>query len=221
MKTVLITGTNRGIGLEMCRQLKNKGYSVTAVCRQASENLKELEIEIIEGIDVGQNDVIEKLKASLGNQRKFDVLINNAGILRGDNLEELDFKSIEDQFQVNALGPLRVTQAILPTLSEGSKILMITSRMGSVADNTSGRMYGYRMSKSALNMGSVSLAYDLKDRGIAVGIVHPGYVKTDMTNHSGHIETDESVRGILDRLDELTLANSGTFWHSNGEKLLW
>ncbi len=221
MKTVLITGTNRGIGLEMCRQLKNKGYIVTAVCRQASKDLKELGVEIIEGIDVSQNDLIEKLKTSLGNQRKIDVLINNAGILEGNTFGSLDFKSMENQFQVNALGPLRVTEAVLDLLHEGSKILMITSRMGSVADNTSGSMYGYRMSKSALNMGSVSLAYDLQNRGIAVGIVHPGYVKTDMTNYSGHIETDESACGILARLDELTLENSGTFWHSNGEKLPW
>ena len=136
-------------------------------------------------------------------------------------MENLDFDSIQRQFQVNAVGPLRIVSAVLPVLSKNSKIIMITSRRGSITDNTSGSSYGYRMSKAALNMASVSLAHDLKEKGIALGIVHPGYVKTDMTSHSGHIEPAESAQGILKRVEELNLENSGTFWHSNGEKLPW
>ena len=221
MKTALVTGTNRGIGLELVRQLKEKGFSLTAVCRTASEVLKSLDVEIIEAVDVSQESGIEILKKGLGNNRKFDVVINNAGILAREDLDSLDFESMERQFQVNALAPLRVVNVVLPMLSKGSKIIMITSRMGSIADNTSGSYYGYRMSKAALNIASVSLANDVKEKGIAVGIVHPGYVQTEMTNNTGNITPEESAAGILARMDELTLETSGTFWHSSGEKLLW
>ena len=122
---------------------------------------------------------------------------------------------------VNALGPLRMTYAMLPFLNDGAKIAMMTSRMGSIGDNTSGSRYGYRMSKAALNIASVSLAYDLKPRGIAVGILHPGFVRTKMTGNNGFIDPDEAVTALLTRIDELTLDNSGTFWHSNGNVLPW
>jgi NAD(P)-dependent dehydrogenase (short-subunit alcohol dehydrogenase family) len=123
--------------------------------------------------------------------------------------------------EVNALGPLRVTAALLPVLGEGSKIAIITSRMGSIGDNSSGSQYGYRMSKAAVNAAGVSLARDLRGRGVAVAIIHPGMVRTEMT--SGHgIEPAESVRGILARIDALTLASSGSFWHATtGEVLTW
>ncbi len=221
MKTVLVTGSNRGIGLALVRQLKERGFRVTAVCRRASEALKSLDVEMIEGVDVSQETGIEVLKKALGDNRQFDVAINNAGILAREDLDSLDFESMERQFQVNALAPLRVVNVVLPMLSKGSKIIMMTSRMGSIADNTSGSYYGYRMSKAALNMASVSLAHDVKEKGIAVGIIHPGYVQTEMTNNTGDITAEESAAGILARIEDLTLETSGTFWHSNGEKLLW
>jgi len=221
MKTVLITGTNRGIGLELCRQLKAAGWNVIAVCRTASQALKDLGVEIVEGIDVSQDAAIPKLKEELGEGRTLSAVINNAGLLEGMAWDQLDFESIARQFQINAVGPLRVMQAVQGMLTQGSKVLMMTSRMGSIADNTSGGSYGYRMSKTALTMAAVSLAHDLKEQGIAIGIIHPGYVRTDMTHHTGHMDPQESVEGILARLDQLNLENSGTFWHANGEVLPW
>lgn len=117
---------------------------------------------------------------------------------------------------------MRVTKALLPNLISGSKIIIMTSRMGSIADNTSGSSYGYRMSKVALSMAGKSLSHDLKPQGIAVAILHPGLVQTRMTNFtSSGITPQESVTGLLQRIDELTLENTGSFWHSNGEILPW
>jgi len=220
MKTVLVTGANRGIGLEYCKQLLARGDKVIAVCRGASDELSKLDLRIETGIDVIEGSQVEVLAQRLRDE-KIDILINNAGILRHEVLEDMNFSQIEKQFSVNALGPLRVTHALLPTLKEGSKIVMMTSRMGSIGDNTSGSRYGYRMSKAALNIASVSLAHDLKPKGIAVAILHPGFVRTEMTGNNGLIDADESVRGLLERIDGLSLENSGTFWHSNGEILPW
>lgn len=149
------------------------------------------------------------------------LLINNAGILRDEALGSLNFETIQQQLEVNALGPLRLTELLIPNLENPSKVAMITSRMGSIADNTSGGRYGYRMSKAALNIASVSLARDLKNKGVAVGIFHPGLVGTDMIGGHGDITPDEAAIRIIQRIDDLSLKNSGTFWHSNGELLPW
>jgi NAD(P)-dependent dehydrogenase (short-subunit alcohol dehydrogenase family) len=133
----------------------------------------------------------------------------------------MDFDRMRRQFEVNSLGPLRVTYALLPNLDEGSKVVIITSRMGSIGDNTSGSRYGYRMSKAAVNIAGVSLSHDLRPRGIAVAILHPGFVRTEMTNHQGLIDAPESAAGLLQRINELTMETSGSFWHANGERLPW
>jgi NAD(P)-dependent dehydrogenase (short-subunit alcohol dehydrogenase family) len=149
-------------------------------------------------------------------------LINNAGILENVSLKNLDFNSIRQQFEVNALGSLRLTQALLVNLKQGSKVIMMTSRMGSIEDNTSGGSYGYRMSKVALSMAGKSLSVDLKPQRIAVAILHPGLVKTRMTGFTDSgITPEQAVKGLLARIDELNLKNTGTFWHSNGEILPW
>ncbi len=221
MVTYLITGANRGIGYEYCRQLNERGDTVIAVCRSASEELKQLGVRVEEGIDITSDASVADLRARL-NDTAIDVLINNAGILKGVSLEDLDFECIREQFEVNALGPLRVTHALLPLLKAGSKIALMTSRMGSIGDNTSGSSYGYRMSKVALSMAGKSLAIDLKPRGITVAILHPGLVQTRMTGFtSSGITPEESVKGLLKRIDELTLENTGTFWHAHGEVLPW
>jgi NAD(P)-dependent dehydrogenase (short-subunit alcohol dehydrogenase family) len=220
MPNAIITGTNRGIGLELCRVLQQRGYSVTALCRKAGEELAALPVAVHEGFDVTDGSAIDAFANSVAPE-SIDLLINNAGILQSTSLENLDLDSMRRQFEVNALGPLRVTQALLPALKHGSKVALITSRMGSIADNDSGGSYGYRMSKAALNAAGASLARDLEPRGIAVAILHPGYVKTDMTGHSGLIETGEAVDGLLKVIDRLDIKNSGSFWHSNGEVLPW
>lgn len=221
MSTYLITGANRGIGLEYCRQLKERGNNVIAVCRTASEELKNLDLSIETGVDItSDTDVLSLIKRL--DRQPIDVLINNAGILERVSLESLDVNSIHRQFKVNALAPLRLTRALLPNLRTGAKIIMMTSRMGSIGDNTTGGSYGYRMSKVALSMAGKSLSQDLKSRNIAVAILHPGLVKTQMTNfNQSGITPEESVRGLIARIDELNLENTGTFWHSNGEILPW
>ena len=207
MATYLITGANRGIGYEYCRQLQRRGDIAIAVCRQPSDELHALGVQVETGIDLTDDaavaDLVQRLQGTT-----IDVLINNAGIVERVTLDDLDFDSIRRQFEVNAVGPLRLTAALLPNLSAGSKVVMMTSRMGSIADNTSGGSYGYRMSKVALSMAGKSLAHDLKPRGIAVAILHPGLVQTRMTGFTrGGITPEESVDGLLDRIDGLTLEN--------------
>ena len=219
MPTYLVTGSNRGIGLEYCQQLSQRGDSVVAVCRTASEDLKALDVRIEANVDITQQADLDDLAQRLADT-PIDVLINNAGIIERVTLSDLDLDSIRRQFEINALGPLRFTKALLPNLKSGSKVILMTSRMGSIDDNTSGGAYGYRMSKVALSMAGKSLSQDLKPRGIAVGILHPGLVQTRMTGFSG-ITPTASVTGLLQRIDELSLDNTGTFWHANGEVLPW
>ena len=219
MANALVTGANRGIGLELCRQLQARGDHVIAACRNVSPELAELGVRIETEVDVASDVSVTRLAQRV--DRPIDILINNAGILTNETIDDLSFERIRKQLEVNTLGPLRVTAALLPRLREGSKVVIITSRMGSIADNTSGSRYGYRMSKAAVNMAGVSLAHDLRPRGIAVAILHPGFVRTGMTGHQGHVDPAESARGLLARIDELTLETSGTFWHASGEELPW
>lgn len=219
MANTLVTGANRGIGLELCRQLQARGDHVIAACRNHSGELEQLGVQIESGVDITSDESVARLAELVPD--RVDLLINNAGVLTRETIEDLSFERIRHQFEVNSLGPLRVTAALLPRLGQGSKVAIVTSRMGSIADNTSGSRYGYRMSKAAVNMAGVSLAHDLRPRGIAVAILHPGFVRTRMTDNQGLIDAKESARGLLCRLDELTLEASGTFWHANGEALPW
>ena len=216
-----MTGANRGIGLAYCRQLHSRGDQVVAVCRQSSDQLDALGVRIESGIELTSADSVAALVNGLGDQ-KLDCVILNAGILQSMGLNDLDPDSIRQQFEVNALAPLLLARALVPLMPEGSKLALMTSRMGSIEDNTSGGSYGYRMSKVALNIAGKSLAVDLKTSGIAVAILHPGLVKTWMTNFipSG-ISPEESVQGLIARIDALTLENSGSFWHANGTLLPW
>jgi NAD(P)-dependent dehydrogenase (short-subunit alcohol dehydrogenase family) len=192
MGTVLITGANRGIGLELSR---------------------------LEKADVTDAAALEAVSRDLGDT-KIDVLINNAGVFTYEAFQDLDFEQLRTSFEVNALGALRVTSVMQHHLGRGSKIILITSRMGSIGDNGSGGYYGYRMAKAALNMAGVNLAHDFRSKGIAVAILHPGMVATEMTGHQG-IPVAESAEGLLARIDALQLQDSGSFWHANGERLPW
>lgn len=219
MATVLITGANRGIGLEMASQYEARGDEVIAVCRRSSPELETMGVEVIDGVDVTSSTSLAGLAAGLRG-RRIDRLVNNAGILERDGLEDLDLEAIERQFRVNAIGPLQATAALRPLLVEGSKVFIITSRMGSIEDNTSGGYYGYRMSKAAVNIAGKSLSVDLKDAGIGVFLLHPGYVATDMTNRQG-IPVEQAAAGLIERMDSLQLEQTGTFWHQEGYALPW
>ena len=222
MSNIVITGANRGIGLALTRLYRDRGDSVVAVCRGSSSELDALGVRVESGIEVTDGGSLVDLAERLADV-DIDVLINNAGVMR-----RTDFNDIEDQldafwlqFEVNSLAPLRVTRALVDRLGEGAKVAIVTSRMGSIADNDSGGHYGYRMSKAAVNMGGVSMALELKERGIAVGLLHPGYVRTDMTGNTGHVDTDESAAGLIRRIDELSMETTGSFHHANGEELPW
>ncbi len=217
----IVTGANKGIGLSLVAGLKQRGDTVLAACRRSSPELTKLGVEVVEGVDVATDAGIAALAKAVG-ARKIDLLVNNAGILiHGDKLGELDVEGIRKQFEVNALAPLRVTDALRDNLAQGAKVALITSRMGSIDDNSSGGAYGYRMSKAALNMAGKSLSVDLRGRGIAVAILHPGMVKTEMTGTHGQTEPADAARDLLARIDALTLETSGTFWHASGQKLPW
>ena len=220
MAKVLITGANRGIGLELCRQFRERDDEVIAVCRSGSNALDELGVRVIDGIDVSKDVGVAALAAALGDE-SIDILVNNAGILRPDKLDSVDFDSMLEQYRVNTIGPLRVTRALLGNLKSGSTVGIVTSRVGSIEDNTSGNNYGYRCSKSAANMVGMNLHHDLSPRGITVLLLHPGYVRTDMTGGSGMTDADESARGLVARLTELGPDQSGTFWHAEGYELPW
>jgi NAD(P)-dependent dehydrogenase (short-subunit alcohol dehydrogenase family) len=150
-----------------------------------------------------------------------DELICSAGILRDDDLDDRAYDDIRAQLEVNAIAPLRVVAALHNNIGRGGKIALITSRMGSIGDNGSGGHYGYRMSKAALNAAGMSLARDLALSGIAVAILHPGYVRTDMTAGNGNIDPADAATQLVERIDALTPETSGTFWHANGQVLPW
>ena len=221
MPIAVVTGANRGIGLALTLLLRQRGYTVLAACRRSSPALDACGAEVIDGVDVSDADGIATLVRAVGD-RTVDLLVNNAGILAWDERAgALDVDAIRRQFEVNALAPLRVTMALRPALKRGSKVALITSRMGSIEDNTSGGAYGYRMSKAALNMAGKSLAHDLEADGIAVAILHPGMVKTDMIRGHGQVEPADAAKGLVARIDALTLETTGSFWHQNGEALPW
>lgn len=219
-KVVVITGANRGIGLELARHYAGIGLDVIGVCRQSSEELASVATHVIDGVDVTADEGIEALKTGLQGKR-ISLLINNAGLLQDEKLGSIDFDSIRKQMEINAYAPLRVAEALVPLMGQGSKIANITSRMGSIADNDSGGRYGYRASKAALNAFGKSLAMDLKPQGIAVAQLHPGFVKTRMVNFGGLITPEEAARGLAERIAHLSLENTGSFWHSNGDELPW
>jgi NAD(P)-dependent dehydrogenase (short-subunit alcohol dehydrogenase family) len=223
MAHCLVTGANRGIGLALCTLLADRGEQVIAACRDSSKALDALDVRVETGVEVGDPDSVQRLAEALEGQ-PIDWLINNAGVLRRDTLGGLHGEALDDlylQFRVNSVGPLLVTQALLGNLQPGAKIGIVTSRMGSVGDNTSGSYYGYRMSKAAVNAAGKSLAMDLKERGIAVALLHPGYVRTEMVGGGGDVEPEQAAAGLIARLDELTLDTTGRFWHANGQALPW
>jgi NAD(P)-dependent dehydrogenase (short-subunit alcohol dehydrogenase family) len=221
MATWLVTGANRGIGLELVRQLHARGDTVVATCRSSTPELDAVGCRVVEGIDVGSDDVGPALDAALDPDERIDVIVNNAGVGGGDSVDRVDFDLARRQYDVNTLGPLRVALALLPRLERGAKIGFVSSKAGSIGDRPSGGSYGYRMSKSALNMGAANLAHELAPRGIHVAVLHPGFVRTEMTHGGGNVDPPEASAGLIARLDELDEATSGRFVHANGDAIPW
>ncbi len=219
-QSVLITGANRGIGLALAEHYAQHGAKVTALVRKSSDELAKVATRVIENVDVTDSDSIKAAQQALENER-FDLLINNAGILTEETLQDFDLDRIRRQLEVNTLAPINLVYHFKGLLVSGAKIAMITSRMGSIEDNGSGGYIGYRLSKAALNAASVSLAHELKEQGVSLALLHPGFVQTEMVNFAGHITPKQAAEGLTKRIAELTLENTGGFWHSNGERLPW
>lgn len=223
MGCVVVTGASRGIGFELCKYYLQQNQRVYAACRSVSNELNGLRnpnLVVLEGIDVATEDGASKLQHALNNQN-IALLINNAGVFDNNQLTTIDYANVAHQIQINAIAPLRITEALIDNLPKGAKVALITSRMGSIADNTSGAYYGYRMSKAALNAAGVSLARDLRARGVAVALLHPGFVQTQMVGFAGDISPAVAAECLARRIEELNLENSGGFWHSNGDLLPW
>ena len=220
MGTVVITGANRGIGLELAKQYKARDDHVIAAVRQTSDALNELGVDIHEGVDMADHDSVLAFKRDLGDQN-IDILFNNAGALTSEDMLDMDYDRIRRLFEVNTLGPLRMTHCCSALLTRGSKVAIVSSRVGSMSDNRGGGNYGYRISKAAVNMVGKNLSIDFEPRGIGVYLLHPGYVATGMVNFQGPVPADVSAAGLIKVLDDLTLEQTGTFWHAEGYELEW
>ena len=219
MGTWVVTGANRGIGLELARQLHERGEAVVAACRTSSAVLEALGCAVVDGIDVARDEAGARIDTALDGS--IDVLLHNAGILNRDGLADLDAEGVRAQFEANALGPLRLTRALRHRLGRGARVAFVSSKAGSIGDRPAGGMYGYRMSKAALNMAAANLAHELRPDGIAVIALHPGFVRTGMTDGAGNVAAPDAARGLIERIDELTLASTGRFLHADGTELPW
>ncbi|MXY38711.1 MAG: SDR family oxidoreductase [Rhodospirillaceae bacterium] len=226
MADYLIVGADRGIGLAVCRQLAARGETVVAACLGRGETHDGSTVEVIPEIDVTSGAAVARMAGALAKRGgRIDRLIHVAGVLGLDALGSLDFGDVRRQIEINTIGPLRAVEAALPHLAAGAKVGIVTSRVGSLADNGTGGMYAYRVSKAGANMVALNLHHDLSKRGIAVAALHPGMVATDLTKDIpgdfDYITPDEAAAGLIRRMDALSLESSGRFWHANGEDLPW
>jgi NAD(P)-dependent dehydrogenase (short-subunit alcohol dehydrogenase family) len=226
MSNMLVVGADRGIAKAITLQLAGRGDHVIAVTLGQGEGCTEGGVDTIGGIDVTSATAVGGLVEGLGRRKaRLDWVLHVAGVLGLDELGRIDYDDMRRQFEVNTLGPLRVVEACMPFLSQGSKVGIVTSRVGSLGDNTSGGMYAYRVSKAGANMVALNLHHDLSKRGIAVVALHPGMVATDLTKDypgsHAYIKPEEAAAGLIARMDELALATSGQFRHAKGDKLIW
>lgn len=227
-QTIFITGCNRGLGLKFVEEYSKKGCHVIATCRnpdQAKElNLLKEHNKLIDiyALDVGNSEQIKKLANKI-NEQPIDILINNAGIYRSCTLGGLDKKSWLESFEINSIAPYEIINAFLPNILRGKdkKVISITSKMGSIDDNTSGGSYIYRSSKTALNSVMRSLQHDLFNNDISTLTLHPGWVQTDMGGLGAWINVDESINGMIEQIQQLNLNNSGQYLDYAGKKINW
>ena len=226
--TILITGANRGLGLKFTDLYAKKKFNVLATCRapQNAERLLELaeqsDLISIYPLDVGIDEEIEDLALKIKGV-PIDILINNAGIWRSSSLGSANKQAWLESFAINSIAPYEVIQALLPNIKMGvlKKVVSITSKMGSIDDNTSGGSYIYRSSKSALNMVMRSLENDLRSYDISTLTLHPGWVQTDMGGMNALINDEQSVSGMIEVIDALIIKNSGRFIDFAGKHINW
>ncbi|MBI1207679.1 MAG: SDR family NAD(P)-dependent oxidoreductase [Azospirillum sp.] len=229
MPTVLITGSNRGLGLEFVRQYAAAGWTVVATAREPgrADALRALarggRVTVIP-LDVGDAGAVAALAGTTAVPA-LDLLINNAGVYGAESAtpESLDFVDWQRVLDINTLGPLRVSLALLGRLraGRGRTVVTITSQMGSIADNRSGGYYAYRSSKAALNAAMRSLALDLRPEGFTVALLHPGWVRTDMGGPAAPMAISDSIAALRRTIDGLTPAKSGKFLNYDGRELPW
>ena len=218
-QAIVITGANRGIGLALCKEFIRLNANVIAVCRDSSNELKQLKLQIITGIDLSK-----KIDLDLLNKRldliKIDVLIHSAGVFFKDNISDFNVENILYEFRVNALAPISLSRLLLLKFNPNAKILILSSAAGSNSINSHGGQYGYRMSKAAVNAGGFALAIDLKDKNISVALIHPGKVATEMTNGHGH-PPENVAKKIIHITHKLSMKTTGQFWNIDGFQLPW
>lgn len=232
-RRVAITGTSRGLGLEFVLQYLRRGWDVHALLRspEACGGIQEMlachgsRLEATACDVADQRSVAAAADAIRGRWSSLDLLINNAGIngTTNSDLQSLDMDDVRRVFEVNTIGPLQMSRSLLPLLEQGTdaKIVHVTSKMGSVADNASGGWWAYRISKAALNMVSVNMAHELRELGIATMVVHPGWVRTAMGGRTAPLSTEESVIAMIEVIEELELASSGCFRDYTGAEVPW
>jgi NAD(P)-dependent dehydrogenase (short-subunit alcohol dehydrogenase family) len=222
MKNAVVTGANRGIGLELTRQLLDSGYNVHATYRSNKGGLEHIDSD---KLSIYKLDVRDQMQISniVQSVDKIDLLINNAGVADGrwQSISEIDMEHALEVLNVNAVSPVLVTQQSLPKLANGSKVVMMSSLMGSISDCQSGRSYAYRASKTALNMFSMAMKNELDANGISLLIMHPGWVETDMGGPNAPLSTEESVSGIMQRIDEQDMSMSGRYVEYDGSPIEW
>ena len=224
MLSVLVSGADRGIGAALVRHYHARGDRPFAACLGDGRDLAACGIDVVPHVDVTETRSLANLRERLDGTR-IDVVVSNAGAFHPDRFDECDFDAMLRLYDVNALGPLRLAQALVPLMRAGGKLGILTSRVGSIADNASGGMYGYRMSKCAANQLGVNLYHELRPRGIAVMLLHPGQVATAMTDGLGapgaFITPEQSAAGLVRQLDALNANTPPEFRHADGTLLPW
>lgn len=221
MATIIITGANRGLGLEMAKQYAANGWNVIATAREPekAKELQAIDKVTVMQLDAAEDASVQKFAEQLGD-RPVDLFINNAGIY---GPSEFDRQGWLDLFNINVIGPVELATALKDnvTQSKDKKMVVISSQVGSIAENDSGSMMYYRTSKAAVNQAWNSLAQQWKGEGLTLAMMHPGWVQTDMGGENADLTPEESVEGMRSVIDGLTHDQNGKFYDYNGREIPW
>jgi 2-glutathionyl-2-methylbut-3-en-1-ol dehydrogenase len=226
MITALVVGADKGIAHEIAQQLHARGDHVIAACLGDGDDLKQQGIVVEPRVDVTDHGSVVAMAETLRVEgTRLDWLLHVGGVLGVDRFGSIDYDDVRRQFEINTIGPLRTVEACRDLLAAGSKVGIVSSRVGSLGDNSSGGMYAYRVSKAGANMVGLNLHHDLAPLGVSVLMLHPGMVATDLTKgfpgDHVYIQPAEAAAGLIRDMDDLTGENSGRFQHSNGTFLPW